>query len=65
MTLEIQAPDWDRHNHVAGLNQLNGSQPSALDSSFTENYRQFSLLNKRNRIPKGQAEMDHPEKMAT
>ena len=30
MTLEIQV--WDKHNNVAGLNLLMGSQPSPLDN---------------------------------
>ena len=30
MTLEIQAPPWDGHKNVAGLNESMGSQPSPL-----------------------------------
>ena len=32
MTLEIQILAWDRHIHVAGLDQLMGYQPSTLDN---------------------------------
>jgi hypothetical protein len=30
MTLDIHIMDWDRHKHVAGLNQLMGYQPPLL-----------------------------------
>jgi hypothetical protein len=30
--LEIQVLAWDRHNNMAELNRLMGSQPSSLDN---------------------------------
>ena len=46
MILEIQILAWDRHQDVAGLNQLKWSQPCVCVITFSETFYQDSdLLN--------------------
>jgi hypothetical protein len=46
MTLEIQVLAWDRHNNLAGLKRLMGSQPSPLFITITY-YHKFEWQQKR------------------